>query len=107
MTLLRLTNVGKSYGGVSAVRNFSFEVEEGEVVGLMGANGAGKTTVFSLISGTQPVTTGQIWFAGQRIDQKPAYLISRLGIARTFQIVRPFSRPDRPGQSRHRCLARP
>jgi branched-chain amino acid transport system ATP-binding protein len=91
MTLLRLTNVGKSYGGVSAVRNFSFDVEEGEVVGLMGANGAGKTTVFSLIAGTQPVTTGQIWFAGQRIDQKPAYLISRLGIARTFQIVRPFS----------------
>jgi branched-chain amino acid transport system ATP-binding protein len=91
MTLLRLTNVGKSYGGVSAVRNFSFDVEEGEVVGLMGANGAGKTTVFSLIAGTQPATTGQIWFAGQRIDQMPAYLISRLGIARTFQIVRPFS----------------
>jgi len=91
MTLLRLTDVGKSYGGVSAVRNFSFDVEEGEVVGLMGANGAGKTTVFSLIAGTQPVTTGQIWFAGERIDQKSAYQISRLGIARTFQIVRPFS----------------
>ncbi len=91
MTLLRLTDVGKSYGGVSAVRNFSFDVEEGEVVGLMGANGAGKTTVFSLIAGTQPVTTGQIWFAGGRIDRKPAYQISRLGVARTFQIVRPFS----------------
>jgi branched-chain amino acid transport system ATP-binding protein len=91
MTLLRLTDVGKSYGGVSAVRNFSLAVEEGEIVGLMGANGAGKTTVFSLIAGTQHVTTGQIWFAGERIDQKPAYQISRLGVARTFQIVRPFS----------------
>jgi branched-chain amino acid transport system ATP-binding protein len=91
MSLLRLTDVGKSYGGVSAVRNFSLAVEEGEIVGLMGANGAGKTTVFSLIAGTQHVTTGQIWFAGERIDQKPAYQISRLGVARTFQIVRPFS----------------
>ena len=91
MTLLRLTDVGKSYGGVSAVRNFSLAVEEGEIVGLMGANGAGKTTVFSLIAGTQHVTTGQIWFADERIDQKPAYQISRLGVARTFQIVRPFS----------------
>jgi branched-chain amino acid transport system ATP-binding protein len=91
MSLLRLTDVGKSYGGVSAVRNFSLAVEEGEIVGLMGANGAGKTTVFSLIAGTQHVTTGQIWFAGERIDQKLAYQISRLGVARTFQIVRPFS----------------
>jgi branched-chain amino acid transport system ATP-binding protein len=91
MTLLRLTDVSKSYGGVSAVRNFSLDVEEGEIVGLMGANGAGKTTAFSLIAGTQHVTTGQIWFAGERIDQKPAYQISRLGVARTFQIVRPFS----------------
>jgi branched-chain amino acid transport system ATP-binding protein len=91
MTLLRLTDVSKSYGGVSAVRNFSLEVEEGEIVGLMGANGAGKTTVFSLIAGTQHVTMGQIWFADERIDQRPAYQISRLGVARTFQIVRPFS----------------
>jgi branched-chain amino acid transport system ATP-binding protein len=91
MNLLRLDNVSKSYGGVSAVRKFSLEVEEGEIVGLMGANGAGKTTAFSLIAGTQPATAGEIWFAGERIDQKPAYQISRLGIARTFQIVRPFA----------------
>lgn len=91
MSLLRLDDVSKSYGGVSAVRNFSLEVAEGEIVGLMGANGAGKTTAFSLIAGTQPVTAGQIWFAGERIDQKPAYQINRLGIARTFQIVRPFA----------------
>jgi len=91
MTLLRLTDVGKSYDGVSAVRNLSFDVAEGEIVGLMGANGAGKTTVFSLIAGTQKVTTGEIWFAGGRIDRKPAYQISHLGVARTFQIVRPFA----------------
>jgi branched-chain amino acid transport system ATP-binding protein len=91
MSLLRLNDVGKSYDGVSAVRGLSFDVAEGEIVGLMGANGAGKTTVFSLVAGTQKVTTGQIWFAGARIDRQPAYQISHLGVARTFQIVRPFA----------------
>ena len=56
MTLLRLDNVGKSYGGVAALRGLSFTVAAGEIVGLMGANGAGKTTAFSLIAGTQRPT---------------------------------------------------
>jgi len=90
MTLLRLDNVGKSYGGVAALRGVSFTVAAGEIVGLMGANGAGKTTAFSLIAGTQRTTTGEIWFDGARIDRKPPYAAARLGIARTFQIVRPF-----------------
>jgi branched-chain amino acid transport system ATP-binding protein len=90
MTLLRLENVGKSYGGVAALRALSFTVAPGEIVGLMGANGAGKTTAFSLIAGTQRPTNGEIWFDGARIDGKPAYAAARLGIARTFQIVRPF-----------------
>ena len=90
MTLLRLDNVGKSYGGVAALRGVSFTVAAGEIVGLMGANGAGKTTAFSLIAGTQRPTTGEIWFDGARIDRKPPYAAARLGIARTFQIVRPF-----------------
>ena len=90
MTLLRLENVGKSYGGVAALRGVSFTVAGGEIVGLMGANGAGKTTAFSLIAGTQRPTTGEIWFDGARIDRKPPYAAARLGIARTFQIVRPF-----------------
>ena len=90
MTLLRLDNVGKSYGGVAALRGVSFTVAGGEIVGLMGANGAGKTTAFSLIAGTQRPTPGEIWFDGARIDRKPPYAAARLGVARTFQIVRPF-----------------
>jgi branched-chain amino acid transport system ATP-binding protein len=90
MTLLRLENVGKSYGGVAALRGLSFAVDPGEIVGLMGANGAGKTTAFSLIAGTQRPSDGQIWFDGRRIDGQPAYAAARMGIARTFQIVRPF-----------------
>ena len=90
MTLLRLDNVGKSYGGVTALRGLSFTVAAGEIVGLMGANGAGKTTAFSLIAGTQRPTSGEIWFDGARIDRRPSYAAARLGVARTFQIVRPF-----------------
>lgn len=90
MTLLRLDNVGKSYGGVAALRGLSLTVAAGEIVGLMGANGAGKTTAFSLIAGTQRPTAGEIWFDGTRIDRKSPYAAARLGIARTFQIVRPF-----------------
>jgi branched-chain amino acid transport system ATP-binding protein len=90
MTLLRLENVGKSYGGVAALRGLSFAVDPGEIVGLMGANGAGKTTAFSLIAGTQRPSDGKIWFDGRRIDGQPAYAAARMGIARTFQIVRPF-----------------
>ncbi len=88
--LLRLENVGKSYGGVHALRGLSFEVGEGEIVGLMGANGAGKTTAFSLIAGTQRLSDGEIWFDGRRVDGRPAYATARAGIARTFQIVRPL-----------------
>jgi branched-chain amino acid transport system ATP-binding protein len=90
MTLLRLENVGKSYGGVAALRGLSFAVDPGEIVGLMGANGAGKTTAFSLIAGTQRPSDGEIWFDGRRVDGQPAYAAARMGIARTFQIVRPF-----------------
>lgn len=91
MTLLRLENVGKSYGGVVALRGLSFAISAGEIVGLMGANGAGKTTAFSLIACTQRLSVGKIWFDGKRIDGKPSYTAARLGIARTFQIVRPFA----------------
>jgi len=91
MTLLQLDNVGKSYGGVAALRGVSFSVAAGEIVGLMGANGAGKTTAFSLIAGTQRPSSGAIWFDGKRIDGRPAHVAARQGIARTFQIVRPFA----------------
>lgn len=91
MTLLALHSVRKTFGGVTAVADVSFSVNEGEVVGLMGANGAGKTTLFAMIAGTVPPTSGRIELDGRRIDGMKADQVNALGIARTFQIVRTFS----------------
>jgi branched-chain amino acid transport system ATP-binding protein len=88
--LLAVDNVSKRFGGLRALNNVSFAVQEGELVGLMGANGAGKTTLFSLIAGNSRPTEGAIVFAGQRIDGQRPDAVCRRGIARTFQIVRPM-----------------
>lgn len=90
MPLLDIVDLEKRYGGVVAVRNVDMTVEEGERVGLIGANGAGKTTLFAVIAGNQKPTNGTIKFDGERIDGHRPDQISRRGIARTFQIVRPF-----------------
>lgn len=90
MSLLALTHVSKSFGGVHAVKDVSFSVREGEIFGLMGANGAGKTTLFSLIAGHNKPDQGEIHLDDQRIDGRRPDRICRAGIARTFQIVRPF-----------------
>jgi branched-chain amino acid transport system ATP-binding protein len=66
-------------------------MQVGEILGLMGANGAGKTTLFSIIAGNIPPSTGEIWFDEHRIDGLGPHRVSRLGVARTFQIVRPFA----------------
>ena len=86
--LLEVDGACKLFGGLTAVNNIDFEVRSGEIVGLIGPNGAGKTTLFNLISGVLPLTSGQICFRGRRIDLLPARDIVRLGIARTFQLVR-------------------
>lgn len=88
--LLELRKVTKCYGGVTAVNNVSFSVPRGQFLGLMGANGAGKTTLFSLIAGNQSVSSGEILLRGQSIVGKRPDTICGLGVARTFQIVRPF-----------------
>jgi branched-chain amino acid transport system ATP-binding protein len=80
----------KTFGGLRALNAIDLTVEEGEIHGLMGANGAGKTTLFSIVAGNQRATSGSIHFAGQPIDGLRPDLICRAGIARTFQIVRPF-----------------
>lgn len=90
MALLEVQNVTKSFGGLNAVDNVSFSVERGELIGLIGANGAGKTTLFSVIAGNLKPTSGDIRLGGQSIANLPPFRVSQLGIARTFQIVRPF-----------------
>jgi branched-chain amino acid transport system ATP-binding protein len=90
MTLLAIEGVVRRFRGVVALDDVSFTVEEGQIAGIMGANGAGKTTLFSIIAGNLRPQAGQIIFAGQRIDGLRPDQVSRSGIARTFQIVRPF-----------------
>lgn len=94
MKLLEATNVTKHFGGLAALHKVSFEVDEGEIVGLIGPNGAGKTTLFNAIAGTFPVTSGTVKFEGHDITSLKPHKICRLGIARTFQIPKPFPRMD-------------
>src|SRR2546426_4199948 len=88
--LLRVDGLTRSFGGAVGVRDLAFEVAPGEVVGIIGANGAGKTTVFNLITGALAADGGDVWFAGRRLGRETPDARNRLGIARTFQIVRPF-----------------
>lgn len=90
MGLLELKNCTLSFGGLTAVSNFSLEMEEGELVGLIGPNGAGKTTVFNLITGIYAPTGGEIFFRGERLTALRPSAICRLGISRTFQNIRLF-----------------
>ncbi len=90
--LLEIEGLTKSFGGITAVRNLSMFVEDGETLGLIGPNGAGKTTVFNLISGIYAPDAGTIKFGGKKISGLKPHKISRMGISRTFQIVRPFPR---------------
>lgn len=92
MSLLRISGLSKTFGGLRALDGIDLAVEAGSVHGLMGANGAGKTTLFSIVAGNQRPTGGEVHFDGRRIDRLRPDEICRAGIARTFQIVRPF--PD-------------
>jgi branched-chain amino acid transport system ATP-binding protein len=90
MSLLQLREVTRDFGGLRAIDSVSFDVMQGEIAGLIGPNGAGKTTLFSMASGFLPPSRGEIWFRGERVDGRPAPAVCRRGLARTFQIVRPF-----------------
>ena len=90
MTLLSLSKVSKSFGGVSAVKNVSLTVEQGEILGVMGPNGSGKTTLFNLVSGALVPDSGDILLLGERTNGLPPHQLCRRGLARTFQLVRPF-----------------
>ena len=90
MSLLGLQNLTKSFGGLMAVNEVSFDVEEGTIVGLIGPNGAGKTTVFNLITGNHRSDKGTVRFEGKDITNWLTHRIVKLGIARTFQTIRLF-----------------
>ena len=89
LTVERLT---KRFGGFTAVNEVSFQVEQGEIVGLIGPNGSGKSTIFNMLSGTLAPNQGSIRFERREIAGQPPHRIINLGIGRTFQIPRPFHR---------------
>ena len=90
MSLLRLENVTKQFGGLVAVNQVSLEIEPGQFVGIVGPNGSGKTTLFNLISGVFYPEEGKIFFEDQNITRVPSYKRAAMGLGRTFQIPRPF-----------------
>jgi len=88
--ILEIDHVTRRFAGLIAVNDVSFTLNEGEILGVIGPNGAGKTTLVSLISGTLAPSSGNIRFQGHSITAQPAFRRARLGIGRTFQIMRPF-----------------
>jgi branched-chain amino acid transport system ATP-binding protein len=90
MSLLEVDRVSKAFGGLRAVREVSFAVREGELLGVMGPNGSGKTTLFNLIAGTFRPDGGRIRLRGEDVTGLAPHAVCARGIARTFQLVRPF-----------------
>lgn len=88
--LLEVCNVSRSFGPLRAVREVSFSVREGELIGLIGPNGAGKSTLYNLLAGMLKPNSGQLIFEGRNIAGWRPYEVARAGIARTFQIPKPF-----------------
>jgi branched-chain amino acid transport system ATP-binding protein len=91
MSLLRVENVTKKFGGITANQDVSFEVGKAQIVGLIGPNGAGKTTMFNCIAGYFPPTAGDIWLNGKKISGLTPEQCARNGIGRTFQVARTFT----------------
>jgi branched-chain amino acid transport system ATP-binding protein len=91
MSILELEGVSKLFGGLRAVDDVTFTVEEGQVFAMIGPNGAGKTTLFNVMTGLYKPTAGDIRFHEQSIAGKPPFQVARLGITRTFQNIRLFS----------------
>ena len=90
MNVLSVRNLSKTFGGVRAVNNVSFDVRPGEFLSLIGPNGAGKSTIFNLITSVLKPSAGEILFAGEDITALPVHAVARKGIARTFQLCHVF-----------------
>ena len=90
MALVEARGVTKRFGGLAAVSEVSFDLQDGEILGLIGPNGSGKTTLVNLVTGALPCTAGEVRFRGGSIRGLSPHAIGRLGVSRTFQIVKPF-----------------
>ena len=88
--VLEVDDISKSFGGVVAVREVSFHLQEGELLGIIGPNGSGKTTLVNLLTGFVKPDSGKVAYLGKNITGKMPYKIAELGIARTFQMAKPF-----------------
>src|SRR3972149_6505983 len=88
--ILQVTDVCKSFGGVQALLNVSFNIQEGEVFGIIGPNGSGKTTLINCITGFIKMDAGKVLYRGKEISNKHPNQIANLGVTRTFQIMRPY-----------------
>ena len=90
MSILQVEGLSKSFGGLKAVYGVGFDVEQGEILGLIGPNGSGKTTTLNLLTGFLKPDSGTIMFKGQNLVGLPRHQVCRKGMARTFQIIKPF-----------------
>ena len=90
MAILEGKKITKRFAGLVAVQGVDFQIERNKIVGLIGPNGAGKTTLVNLVTGIYPPSEGEVYFKGVKITGKKPYQIGRMGISRTFQIVKPF-----------------
>jgi branched-chain amino acid transport system ATP-binding protein len=88
--LLELDGLSRSFGGLAAVKSVDLQVAQGEIIGLIGPNGAGKTTLFNVIAGAIRPSSGRVAFDARDVTRLPPHARCKLGIARTFQLVRPF-----------------
>jgi branched-chain amino acid transport system ATP-binding protein len=92
MSLIEVKNVSKQFGGLAALTDVSFTLNKGEILALIGPNGAGKTTMFNVINGFYPPTKGNVFLRGQKVSHLKPHVLCKLGVARTFQVVRPLQR---------------
>jgi len=90
MSFLKVEGLSKSFGGLQAVQDVEFELQKGEILGLIGPNGSGKTTTMNLLTGFLKPNSGTIMFKGENIAGLPRHRVCRKGVARTFQIIKPF-----------------
>jgi branched-chain amino acid transport system ATP-binding protein len=88
--ILEVKEVTKTFGGILALNRISFDIHEGEILGIIGPNGSGKTTLINCITGFIKMTSGKVLYQGKDISGKPAHKIADMGVTRTFQIMRPY-----------------